>query len=387
MSPILARWTAFNLVGAAGIAVQLAALAGLVHLFHLPVLLATALAVEAAVLHNFAWHTRWTWKDRPASSVSDLGMRLARFHVLNGAVSMIGNLVLVSLLTRTLRLDPVLASAAAIVCCAIVNFVASEALVFRSTAVALAAAGILLPSPAKAGPSAPTVAAWTNYVAAVDSRFFAAPASGGSFFTRDWRAQGAGSGVKIERIEPAPAPDGRIHHWVGAVFVPGITLDAVLARLEGAAGRESESYEDVLASRLIHRDADRFAIFMKLRRSAIITVTYNTEHQVEYRRIGPARATGRSVATRIAELSDPGTPREREKAPGDDNGFLWRLNAYWRYEQLDGGVLIECESVSLSRSVPFALRPIAGPIVDRIARESLERTLRTLRVVLSAARP
>ncbi len=74
-----------------------------------------------------------------------------------------------------------------------------------------------------------------------------------------------------------------------------------------------------------------------------------------------------------------GTPREREKPDGDDNGFLWRLNAYWRYEQLSDGVLIECESVSLSRSVPFLLRPLASPIVNRIARESLENTLRSLR--------
>jgi hypothetical protein len=125
---------------------------------------------------------------------------------------------------------------------------------------------------------------------------------------------------------------------------------------------------------------------MKLRRSAIITVTYNTEHQVEYRRLGPRRATARSVATRIAELADAGTPREREKGPDDDSGFLWRLNAYWRYEELDGGVLIECESVSLSRNAPFGLRTLVGPIVERIARESLEKTLRTLRVVLSGAR-
>jgi hypothetical protein len=61
-------------------------------------------------------------------------------------------------------------------------------------------------------------------------------------------------------------------------------------------------------------------------------VTYNTEHSVEYRRLGGRRATSRAVATRIAELADAGTPAEREKGPGQDHGFLWRLNAYWRYE-------------------------------------------------------
>lgn len=386
MSPILARWTAFNIVGAAGVAVQLAVLAFLVHVCHLPALAATALGVEAAVLHNFAWHQRWTWKDRPAGSLRERAGRLARFHVLNGTVSMAGNLLLVAVLTRALRVDPVVASAAAIVCCALVNFVASESLVFRSAAVLMAGAALGVPARAEAGPSAATVAAWISYTSAVETRFLAAPASGGGFFARDWRARVSGGAVATLRLDTPSAPDGRIHHWVGAVFVPGATLDGVLARLERGAGHEAELYEDVLASRLLQRSGDRFTIYMKLRRSAVITVTYNTEHQVEYRRLGAHRATSQSVATKIAELSEAGTPREREKPPGDDNGFLWRLNAYWRYEQMDGGVLVECESVSLSRSVPFAIRPIASPIVDRIARESLEKTLRTLRVVLSGAR-
>ena len=93
--------------------------------------------------------------------------------------------------------------------------------------------------------------------------------------------------------------------------------------------------------------------------------------------------TSRSLSTKIAELDKPGTPREREKKAGEDSGFLWRLNAYWRYEQLGDGVLIECESISLSRSVPYLLRPLANPIVDRIARESLRNTLGSLRKFLT----
>jgi hypothetical protein len=64
---------------------------------------------------------------------------------------------------------------------------------------------------------------------------------------------------------------------------------------------------------------------------------------------------------------------------GDDRGFLWRLNAYWRYEAVPGGVIAECESVSLSRDVPFGLGLVAGPIIRSTARESMERTLESLR--------
>ncbi len=126
---------------------------------------------------------------------------------------------------------------------------------------------------------------------------------------------------------------------------------------------------------------------MKLRRESVITVTYNTEHDVLYRRINDTRASSRSVATKIAELEGAGTPQEREKPVGNDHGFLWRLNAYWRYEQVKGGVLIECESVSLSRGVPVLLRPFVTGTVERIARESLQKTLVSLRTELAKSRP
>jgi hypothetical protein len=113
-----------------------------------------------------------------------------------------------------------------------------------------------------------------------------------------------------------------------------------------------------------------------------VNATYNSDHTVEYRRLGPARATARSASTRIAQLDDPGTPQERERKVGSDSGYLWRLNAYWRYEAVNNGVLIECESVSLSRGVPTLLRPFITGVVEGLARESLERTLSGLRSLL-----
>jgi hypothetical protein len=197
--------------------------------------------------------------------------------------------------------------------------------------------------------------------------------------------------VRVASHAPGAAepsvPDGRIHHWAGAVFIPGVTLDHVLRYLRDRAGRESEAFDDVLTSKLIARDGERLKIFMKLRRESVITVTYNTEHLVEYRRLSDARASSRSVATKIAELEGAGTPQEREKPIGNDHGFLWRLNAYWRYEQINGGVIIECESASLSRSVPALLRPFVSGTVERIARESLQKTLVSLRAELVRSRP
>ena len=114
-------------------------------------------------------------------------------------------------------------------------------------------------------------------------------------------------------------------------------------------------------------------------RSKIVTVTYNTEHLVEYQRHGEGLASSRSIATRIVELDQAGTPAEREKPEGQDHGFLWKLNSYWRYQQVDGGVLVECESLTLSRGVPAILAPFVKPIISGVARESMKRTLTSMR--------
>ena len=118
---------------------------------------------------------------------------------------------------------------------------------------------------------------------------------------------------------------------------------------------------------------------MKLQRSKIVTVVYNTEHLVRVERHGPKRASSRSVATRIREVERIDEYREREKPEGNDHGFLWRMNSYWRYEQTAGGVIVECESLTLSRSIPAILSFMINPLINKVARESMERTLVSMR--------
>ena len=404
---LVRRWLSFNGIGLLGVGVQLGSLWLLVHLGGVHYLVATAIAVEAAVLHNFAWHQRWTWRDRPARSTEQVAARLVRFHLLNGGISFAGNLGLMTILTGMLHIDPVPANVAAIAASSVANFTASETVVFRAARVSVvvlvtALAPFLQPARVAAADmatelGAATLAAWQQYEREVDARYDAAAAN--PFFAQDafngqpgWRQQVLSGQVSMVRIEAAspragePAiPDGKVHHWAGAIFVPNARLDAVITRLRDRAGLESESFSDVTASRLLSRDGDRIKIFMKLKRDSIITVSYNTEHEVLYRHLGAARASSRSVATKVAELVGAGTPQEREAAPGRDRGFLWKLNAYWRFEQVGGGVLIECESVSLSRGVPALLRPFVTGTVERIARESLQRTLTSMRADLTRA--
>lgn len=126
----LLRWMKFNLVGGIGIGVQLAALAIFRSLLGLNYLMATALAVETAVLHNFLWHERFTWADRPSRRLRRSLARLARFNVTNGAVSILGNLALMWLLVGQLNLNYFFANLVAVAICSVLNFFLSDRLVF-----------------------------------------------------------------------------------------------------------------------------------------------------------------------------------------------------------------------------------------------------------------
>ena len=116
----LIRWWRFNLVGAMGMLVQLGALGLINRWTGGRYLVASAVAIELAVLHNFVWHVRYTWRDRRDDSA--MLSRLLRFHLSNGLVSMAGNLVLMGVLVHELRLPVLVANGIAILCCSVVNF-------------------------------------------------------------------------------------------------------------------------------------------------------------------------------------------------------------------------------------------------------------------------
>ncbi len=124
------RWAKFNFVGGLGIGVQLMALAVFRSWLQLDYLLATGLAVEIAVVHNFLWHERFTWVDRPARRPVQSLVRLVKFNAANGAISIVGNLALMRLLVGELKVNYVASNIVAIVLCSLVNFLLGERFVF-----------------------------------------------------------------------------------------------------------------------------------------------------------------------------------------------------------------------------------------------------------------
>ena len=187
--------------------------------------------------------------------------------------------------------------------------------------------------------------------------------------------------VQMKRLEtlnsgrPTPCPGGIIHHWTGVVFIPSAKLDDVLNMLEDY-DKHSEYYgPDVERSKIESRNGDHFRVFLRFRRHKVITVVLNTEHEIDYFRDSPERAHSRSSAVRIAEVENAGKSDEREKPPGDDGGFLWRMETWWRMEERDGGVYVQSEVVSLTRDIPVVLSWMIKPFVTSIPKETLTATL------------
>lgn len=246
-------------------------------------------------------------------------------------------------------------------------------------------------------PGPDTVQAWNQYYAWANQRVERDVADPKRFLIEDFlppdekasiRQELDSGGIVVRRMTgtiPAGVkfhvPYGEIHHWWGALLIPDVKLADVMTFVKDydhQAGR----FADVEQSRLLKKEDDHFEFFFRLRRTkAIVTVYYNSWQECTYYTRGNKRVWSRSVATKIAELADPGTPNEREKSPAEDRGYLSRLVSWWRFEQTDKGVIVECESASLSRDIPWIVSMIPGvaSYIRATPRESLESVLSTFR--------
>ncbi|HYW37109.1 MAG TPA: hypothetical protein VE957_03270 [Terriglobales bacterium] len=186
---------------------------------------------------------------------------------------------------------------------------------------------------------------------------------------------------------PVKVPNGLIHDWIGASFIPGTTVDGVLALLQDYDNHKNIYKPEVIASRLISHRGNDFQIYLRLLKKKIVTVILDTDHEVHYRSLDRARWICRSYTTRISEVEDAGGPKERVLPPDTGYGFLWRLYSYWRFQEREGGVYVECRAISLTRDVPLGLGWIIEPIIQKLPKESLINTLEaTRRALLAKAR-
>jgi hypothetical protein len=174
-------------------------------------------------------------------------------------------------------------------------------------------------------------------------------------------------------------PGGMIHDWEGIVFIPGVKIDDVLKILEDYNQQARYYAPDVTKSWIESHDGDQYRVFLQFRRHKVVTVVLNTEHLVTYYRDSPTRAHSRSTAVRISQVQNAGGPDEKENPPGVDDGFLWRMETWWRMDERDGGVYVQNEAVTLTRDIPTGLGWLIEPFITKIPEETLQFTLNATR--------
>jgi hypothetical protein len=243
-----------------------------------------------------------------------------------------------------------------------------------------------------------TTTAFDRYVTATEARFSHELRPDGAFLYVDALAPEAKrkayeqlkqGEILVEKLETkAPGlssdvPDGMVHHWVGLIFIPGATLANTLPLVKDY-DRRAELYKpDVSASRTLSHNGDEYKMFLRLHQKKFTTVDFNTTYDVHWGQVDPTKVFSNSISVRIAEVKDVEKPDGEELPVGTGHGYLWRLNTYWRFEEKDGGVYLQCEALSLTRDMPTGLGWLLKPLVTSIPKQSLNRALgQTRKVVL-----
>lgn len=157
-------------------------------------------------------------------------------------------------------------------------------------------------------------------------------------------------------------PGGLLHHWVGATLVPGARASEVVRRMQQYGDYGKWYAPDLLNARVLAQDGEHYRIAMRFREQKVVTVTLDGVADVYW--------SANSSVSHMDEVRDES---------GEDHGFLWRMNTYWRFEQASDGVFLECEVVSLTRDVPQGLGWLVTPFLSSVPRDSLQFTLEKTR--------
>jgi len=232
-----------------------------------------------------------------------------------------------------------------------------------------------------------TLRAFQTYVSLTESRLDGLLESPDGFLWADTAARRENlrrAGVICEPRNhkgPVKVTRGLIHDWVGAAFIPNATVSGVLQLLQDYDNHRNLYRADIMDSRTLERKGNDFKVRLRIFKRKVVTVVLDSDYDVHYRPLGGKDWQSRSYSTRIVEIANAGSARERERTAREDHGYLWRLNSYWLFRQRDGGVYVECEAVSLSRSVPAALAWLIEPIIRSLPKDVLDQTLRTTRTL------
>jgi len=257
-------------------------------------------------------------------------------------------------------------------------------LFLATLAVPLAVFLLAAPQRAAADPTPAAVAGFDAYVTQLETRLARQHVAADGFLAPFDIARVRGGEVVIEQVTPASGanfPGAMLYHWRGTAFASGARA-ADLEHLLRDYGRYPQLYApQVVTAKVLAQDGNHFQTMLRVSQKHVITVVLDTSYDIQFfpasAKDANAAAHGYNIShsTHITEIADPGTPTEHALDSEHEHGFLWRLNTYWSWEERDGGLYMQIETVTLTRSVPAGLAWAIGPFVQSIPRESIEFTL------------
>jgi hypothetical protein len=177
-------------------------------------------------------------------------------------------------------------------------------------------------------------------------------------------------------------PDGLVHDWIGAILIPGATLDQVLSVVRDYNDYQDIYRPDIVQSHLLSHEDDHYEVRLRMYKKSIVTAIYDIVSDIQFERPGVTEAASTSTFSHIAEVDDAGTPQEHEEPFGHDSGYLWGVRSFWKWEQVKEGVVAEWEFMSLSRNIPFFFAWLVKPLVANIARDTMRDTLTATRTAV-----
>ena len=234
-------------------------------------------------------------------------------------------------------------------------------------------------------PTPDALVGFQTYVDRVKPRLAKQHGSEDSFLAPVDRARLRRGEVVIEQLTPANGvelPGALVHDWRGTAFLPGVTLADYERLLQDFEAYPQHWAPEVVRANVLQQQGDHYQMTMRVVQHHILTVVTDGTYDVTFGRLDAHHGYCTSRSTQISEIDAAGTAKERALTPSEEHGFLWRMNTYWSYEERDGGLYIQIESVSLTRSIPTGLGWLIGPFVESVPRESLEFTLQATRDAL-----
>jgi hypothetical protein len=228
-----------------------------------------------------------------------------------------------------------------------------------------------------------TLAAWNRYTEQAKSRMNSRLDAGNHFLWLD-EAPARARRVRNGEIVVAPVdgsgrtnvPNGLIHDWIGAAFFPDATIEKVFSTTDKYGCYTDFYAPTVIDSRLLWRDGRESSFSMRwLKKTLSVTTVMDGDYKASYVRRNETSRYGFVWSTRIQEVANYGQPSELKLAPGTGRGFIWRLFSISRFEERDGGVYIELETMALSRGVPACLGWLVNPVVNRLSQSALVTSL------------